>query len=152
MSLTSQAPKSTTAISARLIINIPELGLIGHKVEGFSADEAVSFEEVDVSEIYIGVDGQLNAGYVPQIKTMRMLLAPTSPSLTIFNRLFQEMKRREEILWIQSAVLTLPAIKQSYALTNGALNGFTPVTNVKKVLQPVPIRITWGDVSITTNG
>lgn len=152
MSLTSQAPKSTTAISAKLIINIPELGLAGHKVEGFGADEAVTFEEVDVSEIYIGVDGQLNAGYIPQLKTMRILLSATSPSLTIFNRLYQEMERREEVLWIQSAVLTLPAINQSFALTNGALTGFTPVSAIKKTLQPVPVRITWNRVTITTNG
>jgi len=152
MSLTSQAPKSITSISTRFIINISELGLAGHKVEGFSEDEAINFDEVDTTEVYIGVDGQLNAGFIPQLKTMHLSLAPTSRSLTIFNRLYQEMTKREEVIWINSAVITLPAVKQSFALTNGVLSGFTPVTAIKKTLQAVPVKIVWSRVEITTNG
>lgn len=152
MSLSSQNPKSNTAISAKLIINIPELGVVGHKVEGFGADDAVSFEEVDTTEVFIGVDGQLVAGFIPQLKTMRLTLAATSASLTIFNRLYQEMEKREEVVWIQSAVLILPAIRQGFALTNGALSGFVAAPNVKKTLQSVPVRIVWDSVKIAANG
>ncbi len=152
MSLTSQAPKSITAISASLIINIANIGIVAHKVEGFGEDDAFSFEDVDTIEKYIGVDGQLNAGYIPQLKSMSLLLAPTSGSLNIFNLWYAEMQKQDEVIWAESAIITIPAIKKSYVLTNGVLDRYTPVPAVKKVIQPIPAGITWSKVVMLNNG
>jgi hypothetical protein len=151
MSLRTQAPKSTTAISAVFIINIPSIGIIAHQVQGFGGDDAFSFDEVTTAEAYIGVDGQLNAGYIPQLKSMKLTLAPTSESIRIFNQWYYEMQNREETIWAASAEIVLPAVRESFHLTNGALMGYVPVMGVKKTLQPIPVRIVWDSVTQTMN-
>ena len=67
MALSTTNPKSITAISAILTINIPALGITGHQVQGFSADDAFSFEEVNSMEEYIGVDGQLKTVWIGDV-------------------------------------------------------------------------------------
>ena len=147
MSLTSQSPKSTTAISASWIINIPSIGIIGHKVEGFSADDAFSAQSVKLIESYLGIDGLFNAGFIPQLKQLRGTLAPTSTSLEIFNLLFYEMERQEEAVWINSSIIQIPSINANFALTNGVLSEWTPIPNVKKVVQPVAFTIDWSKIT-----
>ena len=151
MALSTTNPKSITAISAILTINIPALGITGHQVQGFSADDAFSFEEVNSMEEYIGVDGQLNAGYIPQLQTMRLTIAPTSTSATLFNRWFYTQKQQKEVVWAASGTIILPSVKLAYSLVNGALKGYIPAPPVRKTIQPIPARIIWSEVTLIEN-
>ena len=151
MALSTTNPKSITAISAILTINIPELGISGHTVQGFSSDEAFSFEEVDSMEEYIGVDGQLNAGYIPQLKTMRLSLAPTSTSVRLFNRWYWAQEQKKDVIYALSGTILMPSVRMSYSLVNGALKGYIPAPPVKKTIQPIPARIIWSEVNLIEN-
>jgi len=138
--------KTITAVSASLFITIPDISISGHKVQGFGGDDAFTFEPVDTAETYLGVDGKLNAGYIPQLKNMSLLLAPTSDAIQIFNNLFFTQEQQSELSFITQGDINIPALGLKYRMTNGVLRNYTPVVGVKKTLQPLSAKITWSTV------
>lgn len=136
---------SITSADLIFILSVPELGIVGHKVQGFSVDKAFSFDNAIIGETLMGVDGKLSAGYVPSKKTMTLTLQADSDSIEVFNAVAEASQTRKKV-YFMSGVITLPSIEKSFNLTRGALVSAPPIPAAAKLLQPVDYTIDWESV------
>lgn len=130
--------------SANSVLSIGAVGLftIPQQLLGFGTDDAYSMADVDTSEVYIGVDGIMSYGWVPQIKAMKIHMQADSPSIgfweTIYNT--QEAAQAPVALF---GTLRQPSILRAYTLAIGVMSGYKPIADAKKVLQPRDFSIKW---------
>jgi len=138
---------SITSADAIFILTVPELGIIGHKVQGFAVDKAFSTENKIYAETMIGVDGKLSAGYTPNKTVMQLTLQADSDSRSVFNAILEAMQTSKKIYYV-SATIKLPATNESYTCTKGAIVSGKIVPDAAKMLQPIDYSIDWESVRV----
>lgn len=133
-----------TITSANSVLMIGVAGLFGtaQQLQGFGADDAYSMPEVETSEVVMGVDGIASSGYVPQLKTMNVVLQADSASIDFFESWYAAQEAAQEA-FLAFGTLLQPSISRAYALSVGSLFGYKPVADAKKILQPRPFSIKW---------
>lgn len=134
----------TTITSANSIFTLVAGGLFTSPVQlrGYSSDKAFATDAQDVSEVNMGVDGRMTAGFTPTVVKQTVTLQADSPSREVFAAIIAAMKSTREIVWL-TGVITLPATGETYALTRGVITSHTPIPSAQKVLQPLDFVITW---------
>lgn len=134
----------TTITSANSIFTIVAGGLFNAPVQlrGYSSDKAFTTDSLDLSEVNMGVDGRMTAGYVPNPTKQTITLQADSPSREVFAAIVAAMKSTREIVWLTGSI-TLPSTGEVYALTRGVITSHTPIPGAQKVLQPLDFVITW---------
>lgn len=134
-----------TSANSVLALGVTGLYTIPQQLQGFGADDAYSMDAVDVAEVMMGVDGKMSSGWIPQIKTMNVVLQADSDSNTFFETWYaaQEAGRRA---YIAFGVITQESVGRVYTLTNGILANYMPISDSKKVLQPRTFQIKWESV------
>jgi len=132
--------QNITSANSTLVLGVAGLFTVPQALQGFGADDAYSIDSVDVSEVIMGVDGIMSAGWIPQIKTMNVTLQADSKSNTFFEAWYaaQEVARNT---YAAFGSINQPAVNKTYSLSNGILSNFTPLADSKKVLQPRKFQI-----------
>jgi hypothetical protein len=115
------------------------------QLQGFSDGDAYSVDSVDVAEVVMGVDGVMSSGYVPQIKTMNIVLQADSASNTFFEAWYAAQEAAKET-YAAFGVIRQPGVSRSYILTNGVLVGYSALSDGKKILQPRKFSIKWTSI------
>lgn len=128
-------------------ISIPLLSIINVSLQGYAADNAFSIDTIQISENRIGVDGLKSAGYTPQLYVQNISLQADSPSIIIFETLYQATVLSKGVYFID-AIIQLPAVQKSYALAQGTLENYTPIPSAQRVLEPQQFSINWGTVVV----
>jgi hypothetical protein len=141
------APKTITSTNSIFTISIPGLGILNQQLQGYAADTAFTSENIQVTENLICVDAYKSSGYRPQLIVNNVQLQADSPSLIIFQTLYQAMKAIREIYYID-AVIELPSVQLTYALAQGTLENYHPILDAAQVMQPVEFSINWGTVVV----
>ena len=133
---------SITAANSTYSLAINSVFPSAQILQGYAADDAFTADAVEKAVVQMGVDGRQSAGYVfnPVIQTITLM--PDSPSLIIFTEWTNAMDAIREILPC-TANISIPAIGKKYTLSNGVLVSYKPIPDVKKVLGPVPFKISW---------
>lgn len=134
--------KTITALNASYLLVIAGVFEMAQELEGFAADSAYTTDDVNSVEARVGVDGKASFGLLPFLTVQNFTLQANSKSLTVFNLWAQAQILAKEVI-TANAVITMKSIKQKYILSNGALSGFKPVPDVKKLIEPVTFKITW---------
>lgn len=134
--------KTLTTANASLYFTIPNLFPVPTKIEGFATDDASTTSAVDMTEVVIGVDGKLSAGFVFNAVPQTIVIMPTSPSLDYFDTLLNATKAAKEV-YPCYAVLSIPSIGKKYIYKNGYLKSGQQVPDVKKNLGPVKYDFVW---------
>ena len=137
--------KTITALNSKFLLVIPGVFPMAQELEGYAADNAYSFDDVNSVEVRMGVDGKASFGLLPFLTVQNIPLQPNSKSLSVFNLWAQAQILLKEVI-TANGIVTLTSIKQKYILSNGALSGFKPVPDVKKLIEPVSFKITWETV------
>ena len=140
------ADKTLTAANSVYMLTIRNLFPAPQQLQGFAADDAFSAETVQPSEVVMGVDGIMSAGWLPVMTPQQISLQADSASADIFDAWHAAMKVARE-LYFADALISLPALGKSYVLTRGALTSYTSIVGVKKILQPRTFTITWNTVA-----
>jgi hypothetical protein len=135
-----------TAANSVYMLAIASLYPVPQQLQGYAADAAFATEDVEPTEVVMGIDGHMSAGFVPYVTPQTITIMPDSPSLTMFEQWLSAMKASREI-FIANGTIALPAIGKKYTLTRGVLSRIKSIPDVKKSLQPVEYRITWESVS-----
>ncbi len=104
-------------------------------IEGYSADDSFSTDDVTPSERVMGVDGKFSAGYVPYPTKLTLTLQADSPSIDMFDAVLAAQVAAKE-LYIFDGVVIIPGIAKKYVFTKGYLAEMTPMSSGKKILQP----------------
>lgn len=104
-------------------------------LEGYSTDDSFSVDDVSPAEVFMGVDGKLSGGFVPQPKVVTFMFQADSPSLDRLDAIiaFQESQRENVIF---DGTMFIQGTQDKTAMTKGFLTSYTPMANSKKTLQP----------------
>jgi hypothetical protein len=137
--------KTITSANAVLMISIAGLYTTPQQIQGFATEDIFDTESITPSEKFMGLDGKLSAGYVPVAVKQTYTIQADSDSVNLFEAWFAAQQAAREVFFA-NAVIHLSSIDRSYALTNGVLDGYSPMSDAKKVLQPRKFSIVWESV------
>lgn len=135
-----------TITSANSIFTLSVEGLYaGVRIQGYSAEMAFDMEPQQIAETQVGVDDHMSAGYVPHILPMNIQLQADSDSIEIFDTTYLYMKSRREIVWL-TGTIEVPSTHQSYAMGEGIMVNYQPISNHARVQAPKRFTINWHNV------
>jgi hypothetical protein len=134
-----------TAANAVLILSVPTLLPVATQLQGFSADAVFDAEDIDATDVVMGVDGILSGGMVFAASPMNFSLQADSPSITFFEAWYAGQKAAIEAFPAQGNV-TLTTIGRNYQLVTGFLSRYKPIADAHRILQPQRFRITWQSI------
>lgn len=121
--------------------------VVPQQLQGFSTDDAFATPEVDVAQSFIGVDGKFSAGFVPYQTKQTIMFQADSPSIPNVMEYFLQAVQASIVnggpMFFLNATILIPSINRQYVLGPGILSRITPITQAKKVLQPVTYEISW---------
>jgi hypothetical protein len=138
-------PGNITSANSVLALGVASLFPTPQQLQGFSADDMYSVDAVDVTESVMGVDGRKSAGYIPQIKTMNVMLQADSDSNTFFEAIYAAQEAAKTV-YVLNGIATQSSVGKVYALTNGTIKNYTPLADAKKTLQPRKFTIEWESI------
>ncbi len=109
-------------------------------MQGYAADDAFAVDEVEGAETYMGVDGILSGGWIPQIKTLEFSLQADSASCSIMDTWIATQDNAQE-LSLATATILVQGTGVLYQFDRGFLKSYTPMPAAKKILQPRKFKI-----------
>ena len=136
-----------TSANASLELIVDTIIPAGVQLQHFSTDSMFELSEVTVTEDRMGVDGNLAAGWIPSIKTVKVDLEAGSPSMWFMDMLARAMESNRTI-YKCTLIATIPSIRKIYTWTGGVLKTGTMVNNAKKVLDPTSWTFDFADLAI----
>lgn len=130
--------------SSNSILTLAVLGVIPvpQQISQFAADDIYETDTVEPTEILMGVDGTMSAGYVFVPVKQGINLQANSPS----NDFFDAWKQAQDAAGDQffcEGVLIIPSIQKKWVMTGGALSSYPPIPNSGKTLRPRKFGLTW---------
>ena len=128
--------RTITSANSTLILTIPLLYPAPQKIEQFAVDDMWSLEQVDLVETQTGADGNVSFGYTPTARPFSFTLQANSPSVDILQYYMTAMEAQKEVYGC-SIVLSIPSIKKSYSMADGAMVKAASGASGKKVLAPL---------------
>ena len=134
-----------TSANAVFMLTIPSVLPIPQQIQGFAADDIFDFDDVDATDIVMGVDGILSGGMIFAPKPQNISLQADSASIALFDAWYNAQQAATAVFPAQGLV-TLTSVGKSFALITGFLSRYKPVPDAKKILQPQKFRITWQSV------
>lgn len=124
-----------TSANSVLSLGVQNLFNTPVQIQGFAADDAFLTQDVETSEVLMGIDGQMSYGYVPYITMFEITLQANSASNAFFDAILNAQRFMRDDLQINGS-LRLPSLGFDYSMTNGVLQKATVVPPGKKILQP----------------
>lgn len=137
--------RDITSANASIIVTVEDLFPAGFKLEQFSTDSAVSEGDETFAETRMGVDLQMVAGYVDQIKTLTVVMEPSSPSILYMNQWIKAQRTNRKVYWAK-IVITIPSISQVLKYSDCVLKTGKLLPDVKQVLDPITYAFDCGRV------
>ena len=136
---------SLTGANAVYMLSIPNLFAVPQQLQGFAADDVFDTDAIESTEILMGVDGIMSAGFVFVPVRQNIALQADSPSTFIFDTWWAAQQQAQDVFFAAGTVL-LTAVGKKWTLTKGALTGYKPIPDTKKLLQPQRFGITWQQI------
>lgn len=123
-----------TVANSTLSLTVEGLYPQAQRIQGYAADDAFDFENVENGEYSMGIDGKLSAGFVFNEIPFTFTLQADSPSLAIFEQVYQyEVSNRTKLAL--NLTLALPSVGKRYDLVTGFMRSYKAPSG-KKILQP----------------
>lgn len=136
-----------TVANSTLAMATEALYTSAQRVQGYAADDAFDFAEVENGEYSMGIDGKLSAGFVFNAIPFTMTLQADSPSLQLFENIWQyEYTNRTKLT--QQVTVTLPAVGKRYELKDGFMQSYKAPSG-KKILQPAVVVFTFNTLQVS---
>lgn len=128
--------RDITSANATIIMLVDELYPQGVRLEQFSTDAMASEGDETFSETRMGVDGQMVAGYVDDVKSVTITIEPSSPSITYMETLQNAMRSNRKIYPV-TLLINIPATGRTITCSNGVLKTGKLLPDMNKTLQPI---------------
>lgn len=133
---------SITGANAIIMLSIPGLFTTPQQLQGFAADDIFDTDALASTEVLMGVDGKMSAGFVFVPMVQNYSLQADSPSCRLFEQWWAFQQEARDV-FRANGIVVLTAVGSKWTLRNGALTGFSPIPGVKKLVQPRRFTITW---------
>lgn len=138
-----------TSANAVLTAQIEALYPTAQQIQGFAADDAFGFSEVENGEYSMGIDGKLSAGFVYNEIPFTVTVQADSPSLVLFENVWNyEVANRTKLA--QDWTIVIPALGRRYTLSNGFMRSYK-APDGKKILQPAVVQLVFGRIAPAPN-
>ena len=135
-----------TSSNSIFMLGVSNLFNIPVQMQGYSADDAFSIEDVEMMEKFIGVDGRLSAGYTPYIVPLEFTLMADSASTLMMDALIAAEKVAREKYEL-NATIVIPGVGFVYAFTRGYLDKASVMPSAGKTLKPRKFSLAFQDLS-----
>ncbi|KER03402.1 MULTISPECIES: phage tail fiber protein [Photorhabdus] len=125
-------PRTITSANAVLMLRCKGIYDDYVTIQGFQADNAWEFGEVNIGETRMGVDGRQSIGYTPHETQWTLHLEANSSSTQILENIRKDFNSNMEVRFID-IVVEIPSIGKRYS-GSGALISMTGGASGKKLL------------------
>jgi hypothetical protein len=112
------------------------------QLQGFAADDVFSSDAIEPAEVYMGVDGNLSAGFTYKPVPQAFMLQSDSFSIDNIEQV-QQIQQQAGTIAQWSATMTLSAVQKVYTSPKGFMTGYSSIPEVKKLIQPRRFTLTW---------
>lgn len=136
---------SITSVNAVFMLSVTGLFPSPQPLQGFIADDLFDFGQTNSKEIILGADGIMSAGFVPTTFMQNIAFLPDSQSVDIIEAWYQAEQAIRSVYYANATILLDTG--KAYTLTRGALTGYSPAPDAKKILQPRKFSITWQSIT-----
>lgn len=137
---------SITGATAAFQLAIENLYDSPQLLQGFAADDVFSTPAIKSIETMMGVDGKMSAGFVFVEIPQTINIQADSPSGQIFDAWWTAQQSQQDV-YFANATVFLTALGQKWQMTRGVLSSYSPIPDVKKLIQPRKFEITWNNMS-----
>ncbi|MDR2945931.1 MAG: hypothetical protein LBV79_04205 [Candidatus Adiutrix sp.] len=124
-----------TSASAEGILTVEDIFPAGIQLMMFGTDQAITQDNITVSETRKGVDGKLVGGYTPVIYPVTITLEASSPSTRNLAAVWQAMATNKRV-YACHLTCTVPSIGEVYYWRVGIMKSGSLFPNLNKVLAP----------------
>lgn len=137
---------SITSANAIVMLAVPGVFPAPQQIQQFSADDIFTNDPVPASEVSMGVDGFLAAGFVFSPISWSISLMADSESNKFFDDWYQwnrdhiESYRCNGTVWLRS-------VNKKYEMVNGALTTYRHMPDAGRTLRSRSYVITWQSVN-----
>lgn len=131
-----------TGANATYLLSIPPIFPLPQQLQGFAADDVFDTDPVEASEVLMGVDGIMSAGFVFVPVKQNISIQADSDSATLFDNWYLAQQTIKDVYYAYG-IVNLNTIGKKWILNKGSLTTYPPIPNVKKLLQPRKFTITW---------
>src|SRR5262252_5435560 len=116
-------PDYMTITSANSVFSLVILSLfpVPQILQGYAADTAFAADAITPTEVVMGVDGNMSAGWVPVEKRMTVSIMPDSASATLFDSWYSAQEAARELYFAQGNIV-IPSINKSFTMIKGVLS------------------------------
>ena len=140
-------PGTLTTANSVMTMTTEALFTSAQRIQGYAADDAFDPEAVENGEYSMGIDGTLSAGFVFNELPLTITLQADSPSLTLFEQIWQyEYSNRTKLQ--QQFVITVPGPGKRYEYSNGYMRSYKAPSG-KKILQPAVVVFIFEELQIS---
>jgi len=116
------------------------------QLQGFAADDVFDTPSIQSAQVLMGVDGFMSAGFQFVEIKQSISIQADSDSNDIFDQ-WWEVQQQQQDVFFANAVVLLTALGKKWTMTRGVLTGYSPIPDVKKLIQPRKFEITWNSMS-----
>ena len=136
-----------TVANSALLLSVEALYPAAQRLQGYAADDAFDPDAVENGEYAMGIDGVLSAGFVFNPVPFALTLQADSPSLQLFENVYQyEVANRTKLA--ANLTVSLPAIGRRYELKQGYMRSYKAPAG-KKILQPTAVQFVFQRLQIS---
>jgi hypothetical protein len=133
-----------TVANSAILATVEALYPSAQRLQGYAADDAYDFTEVENGEYSMGIDGNLSAGFVYNEVPFTVTLQADSPSLLLFENIWNyEVANRTKLQ--HDWTVTLPDLNRRYDLKKGYMRSYKAPSG-KKILQPAVIQLVFSRI------
>lgn len=125
-----------TSANLAAYMTVRDLFPAGFELQQFSVNNAVAQGDDTYAETRMTVDGQMVAGYTPSIKTVTIVLEPSSPSIKYFDTLIKAEAANKRKYRVDFSV-TYPSTGMIRQYSKGVLKTGKLVPDAQATLQPI---------------
>ena len=137
-----------TSANSEFTLNIPDVFAGPVVLQGYATDDAFGSEDVNPTEVKIGVDGRKSSGFTPYLVKTLIHIQADSPAIAIFEQWNGALQAARDDL-VADASIWSPSLGKAWALTNGSLSRFKPIPDAKKMFEAQTYEITWETVQVS---
>lgn len=131
-----------TNANSVLMLSIGGVYPVPQQLQGYATDDMFAVPDVSPTEVVMGVDGKLSAGFTPYPTEIEITLQADSASISIFDTWKVVQDTAREVFYANMTV-SLPGTGQKFAMTKGVLTSASPMPTGKRILQPRKWKITF---------
>lgn len=139
------ARATLTAANSIYMLTILDLFPVPQQLQGYAADDVFTTNPVDSVEVVMGIDGLMSAGWFPTPKIQSITLQADSASTLMFDA-WQQAQEASRDAFVAAGFISLPSLGRIFNCSKGFLTSYSPVPDVRKIIQPRRFQITWESI------